>query len=217
MSPSPDCADDMEPLASTTPAVAVRGKMVVDVLEPSVVGVAHRGHAELPAGVLTQPIATPIGDVERRIGEDEVGLEVLQLVLVEATLVVPADVGVDTAHREVHLGKPPGRVVALLPVNGDVADAPAVFLDELLGLDEHAAGAAAGVIDAALVGLQHLDQQPDDGAGRVELAAALALGAGEAAEEVLIDPSENVAGAVGLLGHADPAHKVNQLAEHDSC
>ena len=80
---------------------------------------------------------------------------------------------------------------------------------------KHAPGAAAGVIDAALVGLQHLDQQPDDGAGRVKLAAALALGSGETAEEVLIDPPENVAGAVGLLGHADPAHKVDELAEHD--
>ena len=90
-----------------------------------------------------------------------------------------------------------------------------MLLDELLGLDEHAAGAGAGVIDAALVGLQHLDQQPDDRAGGVEFAAALALGSGKAAEEVLIDPPENVAGAVGLLGHADPAHKVDELAEHD--
>ena len=113
------------------------------------------------------------------------------------------------------MAEPPGRVVALLPVYGDVADSPAVLLDELLGLDEHAAGAAAGVVDAALVGLQHLDQQPDDGAGRVEFAAALALGPGEAAEEILVDPPEDVAGAVGLLGHADPTHKVDQFAEHD--
>ena len=82
-------------------------------------------------------------------------------------------------------------------------------------LDEHAAGAAAGVVDAALVGLQHLDQQPDDGSRRVELAAALALGPGEAAEKVLVYPPKNVAGAVGLRGHADAAHEVDQLAEHD--
>ena len=92
---------------------------------------------------------------------------------------------------------------------------PPCSVDEFLGLDEHAAGAAARVIDAALVGLQHLDQEPDNGAGRVEFAAALALGAGEAAEEILIDAPENVAGAIGLLGHADPAHEVDQLAEHD--
>ena len=77
MSPSPDCPDDMEPLASTTPRRPVRGEVMVDVLEPSVVGVAHGRYAELPAGVLPQPVATPVGNVERWIGKDEVGLEVL--------------------------------------------------------------------------------------------------------------------------------------------
>ena len=66
---------------------------------------------------------------------------------------------------------------------------PAVRLDELLALHEHAARAAAGVVDAALVGRQHLDQHPDHAAGRVELAALLALGAGELGEEVLVDPA----------------------------
>jgi hypothetical protein len=47
--------------------------------------------------------------------------------------------------------------------------------DEPRGLDEHAARAAGGVEDAALVGLEHLDQQPDDVGGGVELAAAVAL------------------------------------------
>ena len=56
---------------------AVRGKMMVDVLEPRVVGVAYRGHPELPACVFPQPVTSPIGDVEGRIGKDEVGLEVL--------------------------------------------------------------------------------------------------------------------------------------------
>ncbi len=40
----------------------------------------------------------------------------------------------------------------------------AVGLDELLALDEHAARAAAGVVDAALVGREHLDQHADDAA-----------------------------------------------------
>ena len=113
----------------------------------------------------------------------------------ETALVIPPNVCVDAAHREVHLGEPPGCVVALLPVNGDVADTPAMLFDELLGLHEHAAGAAAGVIDAALVGFQHLYKQPDDGAGRVKFAAALALGAGEAAEEIFIDPPEKCRGS----------------------
>ena len=53
---------------------------------------------------------------------------------------------------------------------------PAVGFDELLGLHEHAARAAAGVVDAALVGFEHLDQHADDAARRVELAAELAFG-----------------------------------------
>ena len=53
---------------------AVRGKVVEDVLEPGVVGVADRRRAVFPAHVLAQPLAAPVGDVEGRIGEDEVGL-----------------------------------------------------------------------------------------------------------------------------------------------
>ena len=66
-------------------------------------------------------------------------------------------------------------------------------------LHEHAAGAAAGVVDAALVRREHLDQHADDAAGRVELAALLALGAGELAEEVLVDAAEDVLGAARLV------------------
>ena len=69
-------------------------------------------------------------------------------------------------------------------------------LDEALGLDEHAARAAARIEDAALERLDHLDQQLDDAARRVELPAALALGDGELAEEIFVDPPEHVLPAV---------------------
>ncbi len=94
------------------------------------------------------------------------------------------------------MGQPPGRGVGLLAEDGDVGRVAAVGLDELFGLDEHAAGAAAGVVDAAGVGFEHLDQHADDGARRVELAAELAFGGGELAEEVFVDPAERVAGLV---------------------
>src|SRR5690606_2864393 len=51
---------------------AVGGQVVVDVLQPGVVGVAHGRYAELPAHVVAQALAAPVGDVERRVGEDEV-------------------------------------------------------------------------------------------------------------------------------------------------
>ena len=66
-------------------------------------------------------------------------------------------------------------------------------LDEVGGLDEHAARAAGGVVDLAVERLDDLDDQPDDRGRREELAALLALGHGELAEEVLVDEAEAVA------------------------
>src|SRR5690606_35970159 len=95
----------------------------------------------------------------------------------------------------------------------DVAAAAAVLLHEALALHEHAARATAGVVDAALERLEHLDQQLDHAARRVELAAALALGAGEAAEEVLVDAAEDVLGAALGVAHGDGADEVDELAQ----
>ena len=113
-------------------------------------------------------------------------------VVVEAVPV--GDLSSDPAYGQVHLREPPGRVVRLLPVDRDVTPhlaavgvAGGVGADELDRLHEHARGAAAGIVDPSPVGLQHLDEQLNDAARRVELAALLALGAGELREEVLVD------------------------------
>ena len=136
-----------------------------------------------------QALAAPVADVERRVGEDEVGLEVGVPVVVEGVAV--GDLAVDAADGEVHLGQPPGGVVRLLAVDGDVADAcRRAASTNSSDCTNMPAGAAAGVVDAALVGLEHLDQQLDHAARRVELAALLALGAGELREEVLVDAAE---------------------------
>ncbi|MEA3220284.1 MAG: hypothetical protein OZX49_01390 [Immundisolibacter sp.] len=123
------------------------------------------------------------------------------------------DLCVDAADGEVHLGQPPGGVVGLLAVDGDVAEPAGVGLDELLALHEHAARAAAGVVDAALVWSEHLDQHAHHVRGRVELAAALALGAGEAGEKVLVHAAEGVPGAVGRAAERDVADQVDDLAQ----
>ena len=80
-------------------------------------------------------------------------------------------------------------------------------------LHEHAARAAAGVEDAAFVGGEHLDEQLDDAARRVELAAFLALGAGELAEEIFVDPAEDVLGAALGVAQADGGDQVNDAAQ----
>jgi hypothetical protein len=48
---------------------------------------------------------------------------------------------------------------------------------------------------------------------RIELAALLALGAGELRQEIFVDAAEDIAGAVGWAAEADIADEVDQLAE----
>ena len=88
-----------------------------------------------------------------------------------------------------------------------------VGADELHRLHEHAREAAAGVVHPAAVGLEHLDEQLDHAAGRVELAAFLPLGARELREEVLVDAAEHVLGAGRLVADLDVADQVDELAE----
>ena len=93
-----------------------RGREVMDdVLHPGEVGVAGGRHAVLPALVLAQTLAAPIAHVERRIGEDEVGLQVRVAVVVEGVAV--RDLPLDAADGEVHLRQPPGGVVRFLAVD----------------------------------------------------------------------------------------------------
>jgi hypothetical protein len=111
---------------------------------------------------------------------------------------------------QVHVGQPPGHRVGFLAEDGDVGLAAVVAFDELFGLNEHAAGAAAGIVDAAGIGLDHLDQHADDGARRVELAAQLTLGLGELAEKVFLHAAESIAGAAPLVLEPDACDQVDQ-------
>ena len=72
-----------------------------------------------------------------------------------------------------------------------------MLIDELRRLHEHAARAAGRVKDLAAVRLDDLHHQPDHRARGKELAAALAFGHGELAEEVLVDLSEHIALGIG--------------------
>ena len=94
-----------------------------------------------------------------------------------------------------------------------VSVAAGVRADERDRLHEHPRRAAARVVDPAAVRPQHLDQHLDDAARRVELAALLALRAGELRQEVLVDPAEHVAGTRVRVADLDVADEVDQLAE----
>jgi hypothetical protein len=78
---------------------------------------------------------------------------------------------------------------------------------------EHAARAAARVVDPAAIGLDHLDQQFDDARRGVELAALFAFGAGELVQKILVNVAENVARAARRVADLDIADHIDQLAE----
>ena len=67
-----------------------------------------------------------------------------------------------------------------------------MFLDEALALDEEAARAHGGIVNAPLVGLDHLDDERDDGFRREILAALFPLREGELAEEIFVNVAEDV-------------------------
>jgi len=181
-----------------------------EVLDPGVVGVTDGRFAVDPALVAAEKLARPVADVEGRVGEDEVGLEVGVLVAEERVGRLLAEPGLDAVDGEVHVGEAPRRGVALLPEDGDVGAPAAVGLDKLFRLDEHAPAAAGRIVDTAVVRLQHLDEHPHDTARRVELAAQLSLGCGEFAEEVLVDSAKHVASLTGATFETDIGDQVDE-------
>src|SRR5580704_7402555 len=112
--------------------------MPKDVLKPCVVSIAWWRRTILPAGVFPQALAAPVRSVERRICHRKIEALVLQLVLVEAAFVVPSDIGIDATDGEIHLAKAPCRVIALLPVDGDIVETAAMRLHKFFCLHEHA-------------------------------------------------------------------------------
>ena len=132
-------------------------------------------------------------DVEGRIGHDEIELadDRERLLVIGVGL---ADRAAQAMHGEVH-----AREALRL---GDLLNAEnrqflfrrvLVRAHEIRRMHEHAAGAASGIEDAAMIGLDDLDDEPHDAGGRVKLAALLHLLHGEGAHEILIDLPEGVA------------------------
>src|SRR3546814_17485237 len=89
--------------------MSVGGKWVEDVLQPAEVGVALGRDAGDPARVVGDLVAAPVGDVERRVGQDVVGAQGLVLVVGEAGAVALADVAVQPVHGQVHQAQAAGR------------------------------------------------------------------------------------------------------------
>src|SRR6266404_5098266 len=94
-----------------------------EMLNPRVVGVVHGWHPEFPAHVLPQVFAAPIAHVERRVGEDEIGLEVGMQILPETVGVARAEIGVNAANGEIHPRQfPSGGACARPPLPTNALD-----------------------------------------------------------------------------------------------
>ena len=133
---------------------------------------------------------------EGRVGDHPVELEQVSRVHVERLLqgVAKIDLRVqDVVQDQVHLGDGDHCAVAVLAVKHQVAAIAPLLVHILAGLDQHAAGASGGVVDAhALARLENLDHEPHHLAGRVELAALLACAVGEVFDQVLVGRAQQV-------------------------
>lgn len=124
------------------------------------------------------------------------------------------EVGVKSVDGEVHLGHPPGAFVEFLTVDGDGGAVFVVGVEKLLGLDEHATGSTAGIIDPSTGRLEDFDKHADDAGRGVELATAFSFRTGEFFQEVLVNLAEKIAGSTrSLSGELGGVEQVNQLTK----
>ena len=98
----------------------------------------------------------PITDVEWWVSYDVVCFEIGEFIVCQS--IAPANIGVYATYRHVHLGQAPSSLVVLLTIYSDIIDPPLVLLDELFTPDKHTATTAGWVVDAAAIGLEHLNQ-----------------------------------------------------------
>ena len=181
------------------------------VLQPGIVGVAGRRHAVFPADIIAQMLAAPVADIERRIGKDEVGLQVFMLIGKKG--IAQLNAGINAANSQVHLGQTQGGGVGFLAIDGQVFDIALMLFNKALALDEHTARAAAAVINPAIIRFEHRDQDLDDALRGPELPALLSFGIGELTQEIFIDPAQQVLGLMAVLTEADSADQVDKLAK----
>ena len=195
-----------------------------EMLHPREIGVRYRGRSEFPALIVLQEGASPVAVVKRRICQHIIGLKVGMQVMMKAIGMLSSEIAINTSDGEIHLRKPPGRMITLLAVNANltprlspISIAVCMCLHKLNGLDKHAAGAAARIKHTTLIGCQHLYKQAHDASRSIELPALLSFGAGELGKKVFVHPAENILRPALAIPQADVRNKVNRADRGAAC
>ena len=136
-------------------------------------------------------------------------------VICEGVGVIIAEIRVHAADRHIDLCHLPGVRVCLLPIDGKRPAPPAMGLKKFRALDEHAAAAAAWVINAAVLeGLQDFNQRPHDAARGIEFTAALAFLRGKLSDAVFIGPPQKILIVFRAFHVQIVGEQVHDLAQH---
>jgi len=110
------------------------------------------------------------------------------------------DLAFQAVDRQVHPAQHGSLGHLLLTMNGQFGGRVLfVLADKASTLDEHAAGAAGRIGNAAVVRLEHFDEKFDNARRRVKLAAFRACRSGELAEEIFIDSAEGIVIQTGWI------------------
>ena len=125
---------------------------------------------------------------------------------------IGAEVRLNAANGQVHLCHLPCGRIRILAINGNVADIAAVVLYKFCGLHEHAAGSAAGIIYAALIWFQHLNQGTYYAGRRKEFSAALAFLLSKHRKTILISTAQDIF-LTAVLDHLNICEKIHDIAE----
>ena len=154
-------------------------------LHPRKVGIAGRGHTELPTHIVQEAVLPPLVEVERWIGHDEIGFQ-RGVLVVEERIGIRTKIAFQATDGKVHVAHLPRIGVGFLTVDGDVMEFLLMAPDELGALHEHAARTASGVVDTASVGLENLHNGTHDTRRGVEFARILAFHGSEFHQTILV-------------------------------
>src|SRR5699024_11813602 len=108
-------------------------------------------------------------------------------------------VGIESVDGQVHFCHAPGTFVEFLAIDGDRGAVFVMCVEEFLGLDKHATGSAAGIIDASAGRLEDFNEDAHDIGRSIELTTASTFFPGEFLQEILIHLAEQVTCAAGAL------------------